>query len=53
MKHHVLVFYEIDEENYKSFIENIKDNNTVKDYSDESADKNGWSLLWSSYVHDL
>jgi hypothetical protein len=55
---HILVFYEINDENYESFVnsikEKLKNNDTVKDYScDERVDESGNSSLWSAYFHDL
>lgn len=55
---HILVFYEINDEDYESFAKSIKEkfknNDTVKDYScDEKVDENGDSRLWSAYFHEL
>ena len=51
---HILVFYEVNDENYESLVDSIKNDNTVKDYTyDKNVDEDGWSLLWDSYMHDL
>ena len=51
---HILVFYQVSDEKAEEILESIKGNPEVKDYCyDDKVDKNGQSLLWDSYFHEL
>lgn len=56
---HVLVFYQLDDKDYESFLKSIKEeflsgSGKIKDYaSDEDVCEDGSSSLWDAYFHDL